>query len=381
MKEEWIKQFEQIEGVTPVNETADLAPIAKALIQPHNRQYVLQGNTPAYYFFTGRNGKWLFQQGDIYIFICVHPNSPSDLLIFPPISTVNTIGTPQKTNALEKLLNCTPPLTEGKVELARLSKENQLPKHLKVSKQKETRLDWQYPVRTIPTESTSQPDTLIGKKSKSFRYAWNKIYSNYHIELSPLTPNKLQQAQNLACNWARSKLNSPDNAKIDFETNPYTSCYAKILELALEHQCNLYGFLLMAKERSSNDYMPVGLSIVELLPSHKIAMQHANIALPGFGHALIKKTCDRLYYFGYQHNTLGGSEEEKLDKFKQSFYPYKDAIYYQLDSSNVTHLIPANNNKQKEQKTTLYTSVTNQNATSYSPSTDERKLHPTKMYE
>lgn len=270
-----------------------------------------------YQRITGRAGQWYYGCRTSAGLVCLHPNRPERLLIFPPR------GVPELT-MLPKLLRTLPVMPDG-IQLARFSAASlttvaqcNLGSRYIVP-QAEDILDWRYPCHILDTAMiTAGTGAALAEMRRDLRKSAS----------AQLTAVPLDRARHgagcaaIAEQWAMAKtaLCAPQSA-LNF--------YQALLE-AWQNTPELDGQALLT---------PRGLAGFTLWEPPKYlgsaAIYHAGLSDAGTKGATafgIQSMCRSLQARGIATVNIGGSETRNLDWFKRKFAPVRS---YQLFSADL----------------------------------------------
>jgi hypothetical protein len=258
-------------------------------------------NSPAYFALTGRKGLWIAEEGERRIVVCVHPNRPNDLLIFPPFG-----GWSER---MVELLEGNP-LFEGKsIRLSRVHSAADVPSLQCWRRVAEDTLDWAYPVHVLDTKMISESR---GNAYGDFRNNYNNAAVLERLSVDMLDPVvQSQRIIEFADEWIAAEGFSPDTAE----------GYLGPLTLLL-HAARALRIRGLAATKAGRI---VGISVWEETdPVAGIANGFVCLGLRGVRGCtefLQRRTCEFLAQNGFRFYCIGGSETASLDNFKKKMRP------------------------------------------------------------
>lgn len=260
----------------------------------------------AYYSMTGRNGLWVYGDGDTALIIARHPNKDDTLLFIPPIG-------PNPTEIIAQALDDTR-LPSGNIELARVGSDdlafaNRTLTQGSQSPTSEKTLDWTYPIHVV---SPSKVIAREGKSFVSFRGHINRaIRSGFQTEAVDFSRDKEALTQAVS-QWAQEKKFS------GYSFEDLTTPTKAVIDLAAEGNLSINGTLTRGA-----DGQPVGFWLWENVDGTAMSLARVAIRRPGVAELGILRTCEQVHAAGITEFCLGGSESKSLDEFKRKMQPIR----------------------------------------------------------
>ena len=308
--EAWEQHIEQLSNVARVTLT-DYAQL-KSYFQ-HYSDADTYLTSPAYYFFTGRNGLWTYSKGEQKILFCWHPNREGQVLIFPPVDN-------KATALLAELLQILPVPPSG-LKLARMkagTPTDNLVQHLKsngdrlieFSIQREDVLDWRYPVRVLSTALVAR---TVGNKFRNVRKGL--IHAQKHsirkVALSLATQQ--QDLRQLLHEWASQSSKTKEEYADLYET------YDSLFVMAAKATHAIDGLVYYVGDKI--EAISLWETPSDTTNTANLYANFCNTSLDGLAEYTFVSICDVLSNKGIEMLNLGGSETSSLDFFKNKFRP------------------------------------------------------------
>lgn len=306
-QQEWESAFEACEGVTRI--TSENYGLLKSLLSSRDEPDTYL-TTPNYYCYTGRNGLWVYQDGEEFIVLCWHPNTAGEILVFPQFICPTS-------DILFQLLDFIPVPPVG-VRLARIGAGTNLAQDHRSGGARcvalrgceETVLDWKYPVHILDTAKVA---ALVGGKYMHMRNRLRQLKGN-KVEVVAFDAVAHSRAlENLLHRWAKH------NAAVEGEYAELYAPYDSLFSWSMEKESGLEGLMVFVDDT----LQAVGLWDVcnPRRDTANLFVNFCNVTLPGLSELLIVKSCERLQANGVAYLNLGGSETPGLDNFKRKFDP------------------------------------------------------------
>lgn len=280
--------------------------------------------SPVYYAFTGRNGLWIYQDGNSYVPLCWHPNVDGQILVFPPRGQYHP-------TILKKALAEMPTPPAG-ISLARVKADEICSESIRnisgfagrsistTLVDEEPVLDWRYPVHIFSTENVARSE------GRAFVKVRNNIkqMEQYTVSILPLSEGRTPQVIEFVNRWARGR--SPNIAEIKELVSPYV----ETMKLLKDDVFNVSGQMF---------FVDGLLQAVTLWERPNTAMKIANVwmnlcntEIRGLSEFVVQRTSQELLALGIHYANYGGSETKGLDVYKKKYDP---AFSLELKSINV----------------------------------------------
>lgn len=264
---------------------------------------------PAYHAFTGRKGLWGYARAEALLLFARHPMNPHQILIYPQL------GQQLPYLALDLIEHVAPPL-DG-FRFARIAAEkaeflaaalNRRSEIYSFVPEKETVLDWTFPVHTVATSNLIDP---AGGTLKNFRNRLHKIDPD-KARIEPIDVRRDSDALlRLVRDWAAKKQ--------DLDSAQIMECYTALFELLHRPALKFEGIKINYEDR---------LTAFEIWTRPKPGNTRVNnfagfnaCEVQGFSefqHHILAKALNAK---GVKEICLGGSEAEGLDRFKRKMAP------------------------------------------------------------
>jgi hypothetical protein len=286
-------------------------------------------SSAAYYMMTGRRGIWLASGNSCSIPFCWHPNKSKELLIFPPLGSndVAQIGyllndLPCPPSGLVRLARLEHPMTEQAVKA--LTNNKNFPTLLRAGETVEKLLDWCFPAQIIDTKK------MVEHRGTAMRQVRWQITKAGRLDpnIQPLSSrSQFDRARVFTRSWARSKASTED------EFEQLVAPHDYLLDMASVMSCNLKGMVCTI------DGAVAGYALWdegnESAETGNIFACLSSSSYYGLSTYIISKVCEWLLLRQIRFANLGGSETNKLDRYKMSLQPAKSV---KLSSVVVTYV-------------------------------------------
>jgi hypothetical protein len=289
----------------------------------------------AYLALLGRNGFDLYSRDGVHVVVCAHPNDTNSILVLPEIATNKTQL--QQSSLLPDVLKSLSH-EEKEVRLARFSQDQLAQLRQKMSDKPqdtiekietvvEDKLDWHYPAHVLSTKAVSMLD---GGQFKRIRKKLCMLESKHELNHTSINEEgALNKMRFIMTRW-EAKMILDGRADMGRDV---VSVYEAMFE-RLQQNPNAYEGRIFYV-----DGQPTGMSIWD-----KNSKNNAVLLVNLTDHSVqdlsvfqIVETCKALDAQGIRYCDLGGSEDEGLNRFKESFRPEASVT---LQSAIVTYHRP-----------------------------------------
>ena len=283
----------QVEHTTILEQTEFLTKTA------HDDLYAI---SPSYFGVTGRRGLWVYQDATTSMIICLHPNEPNTVLMFPPFG-------PSKERLIESVL-AEDAFIGCAVKFARVT-----PSYVSIAEKfgtigVEKELDWKFPSYSVDPFLVSGKG---GSKLSSFRNKVNKAQNTEKLATRMIDfAVDAADIEEIAEKWALGRTGGTEDLSDLIDPT--------LAAIRLSKNVPLSGLFLL----NSSD-QPIGYAIWERTrPQERRAtglLSQISERIDGASEFMKLHQCEILANEQYFELCIGGSETQELDRYKRKFYP------------------------------------------------------------